>query len=356
MEQYTVKHLIGKGRTGGVYQAEDSENGNMVAMRRFYDDNGNTAAYKNDVNFIDIIQKRAEIEHPNLANILHGGVDEDGPFIITELIVGEDLHAFLDAHHHMEGWQGIQLAKQILDVFTLLHKNALIHGSLGPSSIIARPDPDTGLHFVILDTSLNEIVASLNDDKNVQQRGANIVMQPPELLHHEPPTNQTDLYMLGQILYYMLSGAHPFAGFSKKELLLALEDGMPPLSKRRPDLDPEFSTWVDRLVSPAKKDRPDSAETALQAFNTFSSRPAFALPEEAIQTSTPQEVNVPTNQSPIRAIRALPPLTTEQNSHSDPEPVTQHPPAPKSSSSKILLIITIFILIGCIIYYLLFWK
>lgn len=350
MERYIVKHLIGKGRTGGVYQAEDTKLKTMVAMRRFYNDDGNSEHDTSDGKFLEIIKSRKKIDHPNISKILHGKIDEDGPFIISELITGDDLHAFLNKHHYMQAWQGMQLAQQILAILSVLHSNKIIHGSLGPSSINAQPCQKNGLRFVILDTSINEIVATFSDDKSIQQRGANIVMRPPELLHNQSATAQTDLYMMGQILYYMLSGAHPFAGLTEEELIEELKTGMPPLVNRRPDLDPSFTQWVDQLVKPSQKNRPSSANQALKSLQKIAKLRCFRLPNSATTQLDPPAPTVPTNTSPIREIRALPPIPKNATHHQKPF-INQTKHSSPSGPKKKIWISIILLAAGLIIFF-----
>lgn len=313
MDSYDIIHLIGKGRTGGVYQAADISTGQIVAIRRFYDDDGSTKGFCSDARFLHVIEERCKIDHPNLAKIIHGDSDEDGPYLVAELVAGDDLHAFLDTHYYMEPWQGMQLAKQILSVFILLHDSGIIHGSLGPSSIIVQPNQESGLRYVILDTGLSDIVSTLTDDPEMLERSANIVMQPPELLLQQPATAQSDLYMLGQILYYMLAGAHPFAELSKRRLLLALEDGMPSLSERRPDLHPEFTQWVDQLIQTDPSHRPQSAAHAHSLLTSIAPDPSFTIPSASADIAEHDFNTAPANKTPIRAIRPLPPITKDED-------------------------------------------
>ncbi len=340
MDSFDIIHLIGKGRTGGVYQAADISTGQIVAIRRFYDDDGSTKGFCSDSRFLHVIEERCKIDHPNLAKIIHGDSDEDGPYLVAELIAGDDLHAFLDTHYYMEPWQGMQLAKQILSVFMLIHETGIIHGSLGPSSIIVQPNQESGLRYVILDTGLSEIVSTLTDDPEMLERSANIVMQPPELLLQQPATAQSDLYMLGQILYYMLAGAHPFAELSKRRLLLALEDGMPSLSERRPDLNPEFTHWVDQLVQTDPSKRPESAAHANSLLTSIATDPSFTIPSVSSDVAEHDFSAAPANKTPIRAIRPLPPITKPEDSTDEPTIVdnrnTQTKHSPSSPTTLIL--------------------
>jgi hypothetical protein len=75
---------------------------------------------------------------------------------------------------------------------------------------------------------------------------------------------RTDLYALGCVFYYTLTGRHPFDGDSVAEIMAShLQHRVPDLAPLRPDLPAAVSTWVMRLLSLAPADRPASTDEAL---------------------------------------------------------------------------------------------
>ena len=91
-ERYEIIKLLGKGRTGGVYEAEDSTLGRKVALRRFFAQTSDVEVdvYKED--FEKVAHSLSALQHPNLLRVYDAGVDGDGAYIISQLLKGETLH------------------------------------------------------------------------------------------------------------------------------------------------------------------------------------------------------------------------------------------------------------------------
>ena len=86
----------------------------------------------------------------------------------------------------------------------------------------------------------------------------------PELFQERETTPQTDLYMLGQIFYYLLTGGHPFVGLSLKEALNKhVTHELPLLNQCNPKISKRIAKWVDLLTQPNPENRPLSALAAL---------------------------------------------------------------------------------------------
>ena len=89
----------------------------------------------------------------------------------------------------------------------------------------------------------------------------------PERFEQHPVSDRTEIYSMGCIFYYALTGVDPFGGGTVGEVMAShLESLIVPLDKLRGDLPVPLCRWIMRLVSRRPEDRPESALAALAEF------------------------------------------------------------------------------------------
>ena len=123
----------------------------------------------------------------------------------------------------------------------------------------------------VLDFGLAKLIqatqAQTPDDQQRELVGS-IYTMAPEQFNEEPLGPSTDLYSLGCVLYFVLTGSYPFVGSTVEEVLAAhLSHTFLPLHEFRPDVPLSLSLWVTRLMEKSCEDRPVSADQALDQLN-----------------------------------------------------------------------------------------
>ena len=265
-ERYEINSLIGKGRTGGVYAAKDNELGKTVAVRRFYSTEGDTSSADWKEEFMAISQSLGNLQDPNILSVLDAGIDEDGAFLVAQLIEGERLSDFvvktpLDEH------QAHEMASQLLDALALSHEAGFIHGAITAGSITLTHRPRGGFRYIIMDMGLSRLAPLIQGADSSYAMMADPALLAPELFDDEPATAASDCYMLGQLIYLSLIGGPPFALKpieTAKELHLS--GALPPLSQYQAAISPAFIDWISTLTNPDVAMRPQSAAAALQTL------------------------------------------------------------------------------------------
>ena len=250
-ERYEIIKLLGKGRTGGVYEAEDTRLKRKVAMRRFFSQCEQTSVsdYKDD--FVSISQNLSALQHPNLLRVYDAGVDADGAFIISQLMKGDTLHNRLK-ENPLSAWDVYDVANQMLDALSTAHHAGFVHGAITPGSILMSPRARGGHLYVILDMGLCRLAPLIQGEDSVLSMMADPAILAPELFDGSQADARADLYMLGHILYMCLAGGHPFAGESLEKCRDLHKEGLPPLKTYAPDTPDDFAfvTFVD-IKAPA---------------------------------------------------------------------------------------------------------
>ena len=118
-------------------------------MRRFFDQGNHVDFTQHEEVFIRVAQSLSNLQHPNLLRVFDAGFDEDGAYIVSQLLEGESLHEETKKGA-MKLSEVIELAKQMLDAFSMAHDIGYFHGALTPDSILMVPRARGGYRYVIL--------------------------------------------------------------------------------------------------------------------------------------------------------------------------------------------------------------
>lgn len=318
-ERYEIIKLLGKGRTGGVYEAEDSNLGRKVALRRFFaqGDDIEVDVYKED--FEKVAQSLSVLQHPNLLRVYDAGVDGDGAYIISQLLKGETLHDKITNEGAMPAWEVCDMAQQMLDALSTAHQEGYVHGAITPGSILLSPRARGGFLYVILDMGLSRLAPLIQGKDSILAIMADPAILAPELFDGGLASERGDLYMLGQILYMSLAGGHPFGGVSAKVAQSMHQAGLPPLQQFVEDVPEDFRLWIEKLVQFNPDNRPESAVEALNSIPKVP-RPA-RNPATAVHSTTAQlkTGTAPQAQSPADSVSSDPVTSTVASL-----PVAQH--------------------------------
>ena len=267
--RYIIEHRLAQGGLGEVFQALDTRLQRRVALKRLSDTPDSTDA---DVSSIYERARReavhlAALQHPNVITVYDFDTDEQGPFLVMELVEGETLDAVVargvfPLEHFW--W----LAQQTLEGLAAAHGIGLLHHDLKPGNLMLKYGPTHELIVKILDFGLAGFSAEpppVNDPaRNVL---GTVEFMAPERFERQPAGARGELYSAGCVFYYALTGADPFPGRTDAEVIAShLAGEAVPLEKLRPDLPPTLCAWVMRLISRRPEDRPGSVEQTLVQF------------------------------------------------------------------------------------------
>jgi|GEM_PF-2484118 len=282
-ERYEIIKVLGKGRTGGVYEAEDTNLGRKVAMRRFFAQSKNTDLEEYKTDFENVAHSLSALQHPNLLRVYDAGVDQDGAYIISQLLKGETLHDKIK-NESIPVWEVYDLAQQMLDALSTAHSEGFVHGAITPGSILMSPRARGGYLYVILDMGLSRLAPLIQGKDSILSIMADPAILAPELFDGGIANERADLYMLGHILYMCLAGGHPFGGVPAEEAEKMHQKGLPPLQKFNEAVPEDFRLWIEKLIQINPDDRPASAVEALNSLPKVQ-RPAKAH-SAAVYTAT----------------------------------------------------------------------
>jgi eukaryotic-like serine/threonine-protein kinase len=228
--QYRVLRTLGVGGMGEVFLAEraDAEFEQQVAIKVVY---GGSPGIQSRLKIER--QILAQLDHPNIAHLLDGGSLPDGrAYIVMEYVDGIPIDAYCDSNR-LDIAARLRLFQTVCAAVHYAHKNLIVHRDLKPSNILvtAAGVPkllDFGIAKVLDDRqAMHHTVAVTHADIRV--------MTPdhasPEQVRGQAITTSSDVYVLGVLLYKLLTGTSPFviASMRLTDIERAICEKDPPL-------------------------------------------------------------------------------------------------------------------------------
>ena len=210
IDRYEIVRFLGRGGQGSVYLADRSDGvfDKQVAVKVV-----KRGMITEDVltRFRDERQILADLEHPNIAGILDGGVTEDGlPYLVMELAEGEPLDDHCD-RARLGVRARLELFFTVCEAVHYAHSNLVLHRDLKPGNILVTGDGQVKL----LDFGIARVMESTGAGLQAHQTQAAIPRLTPEYAAPEQVqgltmTTATDVYALGVVLYELLTGERPY--------------------------------------------------------------------------------------------------------------------------------------------------
>ena len=204
---YELKEVLGKGRFGVVNLAIHKKTQEKVAVKTIKKSKLKTPEAKELV-FMEIgILKLCH--HPNVIRLLDHLENEDYIFIVTEYVKGDTLeNYFKNKKFEFTESEAAFIMIQIANSVKYLHKYGIVHRDLKPDNIMVTLQNNMVL-IKIMDFGLSKIISS--QEKMVDGYGT-ITYVAPEVLLRTPYNKEVDIWSMGVILFYMLTGQLPFKG------------------------------------------------------------------------------------------------------------------------------------------------
>jgi hypothetical protein len=265
--RYVVKGKIGAGGLGEVYLANDTQLDRDVALKRVKAPESGSA----DALHADLIREArtlSSLQHPHIVTIYDVGQDEDGPFVVMELLKGETLDDVIE-RGAMTVADFKEVVVQSLEGMIAAQDMGLVHRDLKPSNLMLVWLPSGKFQIKILDFGLAKFSRTATRQTEDQESGimGSIFFMAPEQFERLPLDGRTDMYSLGCIFYQIVTTHYPFDGKTGPEVMVShLQHHVCHLAEARPDLPVWLADWVMWLISREMDERPADACTALEYF------------------------------------------------------------------------------------------
>ena len=253
MDRYYIKKEVGRGAMGRVLLVEDDHIDESLIIKFMLPsltvDKKSTERFKREVKYA------RKVSHRNVIRV-HDLLIKDGICAISmEYFESRGLGMILKDIKGLEVREGLKLLYQVASGMAAAHKEGVIHRDLKPSNILIDDD---GL-LKIVDFGIAS--AGSSGESTLTQTGS-IIGSPaylaPERGVGADADDRCDIYSLGVIAYYVLSGKLPFVGKPMEVIAQHREGGAKPISEINTAVSAEVSDLVDAMMSVDPDQRPQS--------------------------------------------------------------------------------------------------
>src|SRR6188472_803317 len=230
---------LGRGAMGVTYRATDTSLQRKVALKIIKIDIAERSADARE-RFMREARAAASLRHENIATVYQFGMRlETGQyFYAMELIEGETLEERVRRAGPLDARTTIDIAQQVTSALTAAEKHGLVHRDLKPANLmLVSPDGETSnnekLLVKIIDFGLAKAVHSQIDSKSLTHDRfvGTPAFASPEQLEHSALDVRSDIYSLGETLWFALTGKTPFAGRTLSEIHRAQKSNALPVEQ-----------------------------------------------------------------------------------------------------------------------------
>jgi tetratricopeptide (TPR) repeat protein/tRNA A-37 threonylcarbamoyl transferase component Bud32 len=275
--RFRVVRLLGAGGMGEVYEAEDLELREQIALKTI------RLSHARDTSMLDRLRKEVQlgrrVSHPNVCRLfdvfsvtLPATVDAppvDCAIVTMELLRGRTLADHLRDEGSLPLDQALPLAQQIAEGLQAAHTAGVVHRDLKSANVFLARDGET-TRAVITDFGLATTVAGEGANWELSMTGAvigTLAYMSPEQLRGEPATPLSDIYAFGIVLYEMVSGVLPFRALTPMAAALKRVSERPEdLRRHLPDIAPPWYDAINRCLALEPEKRFASATDAAAAL------------------------------------------------------------------------------------------
>lgn len=246
-----VSDIVGRGGFGVVYQAHDPKLDKVVALKLIP-----AASVRSESEVLGEARRLARVRHLNVVTV-HGADYEDGYFgLWMEFVRGRTLRQIVEQRGPFGADEALVIGLELARALAAVHQAGFVHRDVKAQNVM-RED---GGRVVLMDFGAGVELRGLAD---LPRTAGTPVYMAPEVLKGSASTPQSDIYSLGVLLFYLVTGRHPVSGSTWTDVQAAHLAGRRALLRDlRPDLPAKFVQCVDLLTAPAVAERVQSAGAA----------------------------------------------------------------------------------------------
>ena len=270
--RYRLLELLGQGGMATIYRARDAQLERDVAVKLLRPEFGQDPDFL--ARFRDEARAAASLSHPNIVPVFDFGEDPSGPYIVMELVEGQDLAAVLRENGFLAPRQAAHIAADVARALQVAHYRGIVHRDVKPSNILVGRDGRVHVADFGIARAMTEAQVTLPGTTM-----GSVHYFSPEQARGETATAASDIYSLGIVLFEMLTGQRPFSGDGAAAVAMARLTTTPPRpSALRPSVPPELDQIVTRAMAFEPTDRYASAAAMASALEGFlgAEKPAAA--------------------------------------------------------------------------------
>src|SRR5215216_6786251 len=245
-----IEAVVGRGGMGVVYRARQLDLDRDVAVKviapELLDD------LQAQRRFLREARAAGAVEHPNVVPVHGVGVAEGRAYLVMRYVAGSDLRTVVRAEGPLEPQRAAGIAMRLGDALDAIHRAGYVHRDVKPQNVMV----DAAGHVYLSDFGLAKQTLASSGQTRSEQWVGTLDYVAPEQIRGERVDARADVYALGGVLYFMLTGRVPFERDGDHAKLWAHLVDPPPLpSDAQPELPAGFDAVVQRALAkdPARR-------------------------------------------------------------------------------------------------------
>jgi serine/threonine-protein kinase len=236
--QYAILDQVGRGSLSRVYKAKHRTMHRAVAIKVLASELTRTAEVRQT--FQREARGAGKLSHPNIVTAYDANELHDRFYLVLEFVDGPTLESLVRQRGALAVSEACEFVRQIANGLQHAHEHGMVHRDLTPGNLlVARPSPSAGFAVKIANFGFSRFATTETPE----------YVAPEQLQNPQLSDARADLYSLGCIFYFLLTGRSPFAGGSVQEIAQRhLREEPARIEYLRPDVSPELATIIHRLL------------------------------------------------------------------------------------------------------------
>jgi serine/threonine-protein kinase len=342
--RYEIIDELGHGAMGSVFRAKDPAMDRVVALKTIL-----TTALASEQGgefrqrFYREARAAGALAHPGIVPVFDVGEYEGSPYLVMEYVNGQTLAAAMKTGERASLDRVCEIGQQIADALGYAHRHGVIHRDIKPANILMTSRETYGderpkiTDFGVAKLTAGEITTT------GQMLGTPAFM-PPEQFTGATIDGRTDLFSLGVILYWMVTGEQPFPGETMTAVSYKIVHTEPiPPAKLNPAIPAALEAVILKCLAKSPADRFQTGEELAQALAELRTNAKAS----GLHAVIPEAVIVGGDSAPT----SLPPKSSGASLHpAAAQPPMQTPPVKPAKTAKpidkkMALILTLVLLV-----------
>jgi eukaryotic-like serine/threonine-protein kinase len=253
--RYILEKPLGKGGMATVYRARDQMLERTIAIKLLREDYSSDQDFR--ARFHQEAKAAANLVHPNIVTVHDFGMDAGRLYIVMEYVPGSDLNTLLQKRGRFTVDEALPLIQQACAGLGYAHRAGLIHCDVKPHNFIITPDN----RLKVTDFGIARALETILGAENEQVVWGSPQYFSPEQASGLPTTPASDVYSLGVVVFYMLTGRLPFTASTASEMVqLHRYAASPKPSLFNPSIPPELEEILLKILSKEPSQRYRTAD------------------------------------------------------------------------------------------------
>jgi len=278
--QYVLERKIGEGAMGVVYRATHAMMRRPAAIKLLLKERANEADL---ARFEREVQLTSRLVHPNTISIFDYGRTAEGVFYyVMEYLDGLDLQSLVERYGPVEPPRVIHILAQVSGALAEAHALGLIHRDIKPANIVLTERPDEPDVVKVVDFGLVKMFGGNMTDSAAGEAiiGTPLYMAPEAIAEPDTVDGRADVYAVGAVAYFLLTGQHVFQAATIIEVCSKhmLEQPVPPSRRLGREFSADLEAIVLACLAKNREARPASAAALRAALLGCADAAAVDLP------------------------------------------------------------------------------